>query len=120
MNLIAKKTVNEPNFLMSKFKLLVRRSRDGFNHEAFRVKWRSPTIIIAKIKNTNKILGGFNTLNDKFYNFSLDRNNLKNSTFKEDRIKPVSDIRLFISKCFKSIYKERESVDELEIEECEV
>ncbi|RGB29244.1 TLD-domain-containing protein [Rhizophagus diaphanus] len=76
------------------FNLLVRGSRDGFDTDTFHNHCdnRGPTVTIARIKNSNEILGGFNPYSwncvvGKFINtkesfiFSLDKNNLENSIF---------------------------------------
>ncbi|PKC68235.1 hypothetical protein RhiirA1_457475 [Rhizophagus irregularis] len=78
------------------FNLLVRGSRDGFDTDTFHNHCdnRGPTVTIARVKNSNEILGGFNPCNwncvgGKFIStkesfiFSLDKNNLENSIFSK-------------------------------------
>src|SRR5688572_27120330 len=47
-----------------KFNLILRGSKDGFNTESFHYKCdnKRPTIVVAKIKETNQIVGGYNPL----------------------------------------------------------
>ncbi|RGB29248.1 hypothetical protein C1646_766830 [Rhizophagus diaphanus] len=77
------------------FNLLVRGSRDGFNKSTFheRCDNEGPTVTIARVKNSNEILGGFNPLNwesnreyretKESFIFSLDKDNLVNSIFSK-------------------------------------
>jgi hypothetical protein len=80
------------------FDLLVRGSRDGFNKNTFhkRCDNKRPTITIARVKNSNEILGGFNPCNwksvsgfgefistEESFIFSLDKNYLENSIFSK-------------------------------------
>ncbi|POG59446.1 hypothetical protein GLOIN_2v1487822 [Rhizophagus irregularis DAOM 181602=DAOM 197198] len=58
-----------------KFNLILRGSRDGFNASTFHAKCdnEGATIIVAKIKNTNQIVGGYNPLDwvgNKSYNIT--------------------------------------------------
>jgi hypothetical protein len=52
------------------FKLLFRRSRDGFTHRKFCYN-KTRTVTIFKVKNSDEILGGFNPIEWKYYNDSL-------------------------------------------------
>ncbi len=75
------------------YELLVRGSRDGFKVGTFHecCDGKGPTITIARIKNTNEILGGYNpnsweskggrSKTEESFIFSLDQNNLKNSIY---------------------------------------
>ncbi|RIA97553.1 hypothetical protein C1645_801749, partial [Glomus cerebriforme] len=51
-------------FIQYEFKLILRGSRDGFDSNSFHYKCdnQGATIIIAKIKNSNKLVGGYNPL----------------------------------------------------------
>ncbi|GES81055.1 BTB/POZ domain-containing protein [Rhizophagus clarus] len=56
-----------------KFKLILRGSRDGFSATSFHAKCdnKGATVVVAKIKNTNQIVGGYNPLDwegNKTYN----------------------------------------------------
>ncbi|RIA97560.1 BTB/POZ domain-containing protein [Glomus cerebriforme] len=59
------------NFLQYKFKLILRGSRDGFDGITFhnRCDNKRATIIIAKIKNSNQLVGGYNPLDWSGNNF---------------------------------------------------
>ncbi|PKK65668.1 BTB-domain-containing protein [Rhizophagus irregularis] len=52
------------NFLQYEFKLILRGSRDGFDGEVFHNKCdnKKETITIVKIKDSNKLIGGYNPL----------------------------------------------------------
>ncbi|RHZ89546.1 hypothetical protein Glove_13g254 [Diversispora epigaea] len=75
------------------FNLILRGSRDGFQHEVF---WdlcdlKTNVIVVAKVKDTDEIIGGYNPIgwNSNFYHrpsetndsfiFSLKNGNIKNS-----------------------------------------
>ncbi|RIA97542.1 BTB/POZ domain-containing protein [Glomus cerebriforme] len=51
-------------FIQYEFKLILRGSRDGFIGDSFHYRCdnKGATIIIAKIKNSNKLVGGYNPL----------------------------------------------------------
>ncbi|RGB42345.1 BTB/POZ domain-containing protein [Rhizophagus diaphanus] len=66
---IMKETINNiiyktRNFLQYEFKLILRGSRDGFDGEVFHNKCdhKKETITIVKIKDSNKLIGGYNPL----------------------------------------------------------
>ncbi|PKY27790.1 BTB-domain-containing protein [Rhizophagus irregularis] len=80
------------------FDLLVRGSRDGFDKNIFHkyCDKKKPTVTIARVKNSNEILGGFNPCNwksvagfgefistEESFIFSLDKDNLENSIFSK-------------------------------------
>jgi hypothetical protein len=52
------------NQVPCEFKLLLRGSRDGFGLDVFHklCENKGPTIIVAKVRDTNKIIGGYNPL----------------------------------------------------------
>jgi hypothetical protein len=52
------------NFFQYEFKLILRGSRDGFDGSSFHdnCDYKMNTIIIAKIKNSNQLVGGYNPL----------------------------------------------------------
>src|SRR5581483_3819265 len=75
-----------------KFNLLYRASRDGNTDASFHKKCdnKGATIVVAKIQNSEKIVGGYNPLfwdssnnwkstNDSFIFSFADRNNLQNA-----------------------------------------
>src|SRR6266498_3312794 len=89
------RTMKQNQSVSYDFKLLVRGSRDGFETVTFHkcCDDKGPTITIARVKDTNEILGGFNPLswisNDYYedtkesFIFSLDQDNLTNSIFSK-------------------------------------
>jgi hypothetical protein len=90
-----------PKFVVSvryEYKLLLRGSRDGFEPKDFRLKCndKGPTIVLIKLKDSNKIIGGYNPIkwsgSDKFLNsddsfiFSFYSNTLDSSTIILSRV----------------------------------
>ncbi|CAB4440885.1 unnamed protein product [Rhizophagus irregularis] len=88
----------KPAVVTFDFNLLVRGSRDGFDRSTFheRCDNKRSTVTIARVKNSNEILGGFNPCNwnsvagfgdfistEESFIFSLDKNNLENSIFSK-------------------------------------
>ncbi|EXX73782.1 hypothetical protein GLOIN_2v1789120 [Rhizophagus irregularis DAOM 181602=DAOM 197198] len=69
LNWINKKDNNQKSrkFLQYNFKLLLRGSRDGFDGNAFHYRCdnKGATIIIAKIKDSKQLVGGYNPLDWK-------------------------------------------------------
>ena len=91
-NWIERKTVKCIRTIPYKFNLLYRASRDGNTATAFhgRCDNRGATIVVAKIANSEQIVGGYNPLfwdssynykstNDSFLFSFTDRNNLKSA-----------------------------------------
>jgi hypothetical protein len=82
-------------YTLYEFDLLIRGSDNGFREDSFydSCEEKGSTITLARVKNTNEILGGFNSSRWKSYGiticnednfiFSLDKNNLKNSIFSK-------------------------------------
>ncbi|GBB92184.1 hypothetical protein RclHR1_01980009 [Rhizophagus clarus] len=90
-----------PNILKNghyEFNLLLRGSRDGFGVEIFKSKCnnKGPTIVIIKLKDSNKIIGGYNPINwsetgnylnsDKSFIYSFYLNTLDLSTIVLSRV----------------------------------
>jgi hypothetical protein len=90
-----------PKFIDSiqyEYKLLLRGSRDGFESKDFRLKCnnKGPTIVLIKLKDSNKIIGGYNPIkwsgSNKFLNsddsfiFSFYSNTLDSSTIVLSRV----------------------------------
>lgn len=81
-----------------KFELLIRATDQGFGNDPFyeSCEEKGPTITVARVKDTNEILGGFNSLKWKSYShnfcstknfiFSLDVNNLEDSIFSKVKV----------------------------------
>ncbi|GES83608.1 BTB/POZ protein [Rhizophagus clarus] len=105
LSVVIKTMNNDAHNTLYEFNLLIRgtdNENNGFRRDSFynSCEEKGPTITLARVKNTNEILGGFNSSKWKSYGmtignrenfiFSLDNDNLKNSIFsKVEDVKTV-------------------------------
>ncbi|GES81681.1 hypothetical protein GLOIN_2v1788063 [Rhizophagus clarus] len=72
---------DDPLYNLQKFDLIYRGSRDGINNKSFKEKCKGqvPSLVLIKVKNSEKIFGGFssigfNSISNDLLNFSYNDN----------------------------------------------